>query len=88
MAMQDLDLVDVYTVKNPAIGEIICNALEAEGIPCRLDNESQAGLTGIFDIQVLVRAADADRARELIEAHVPDEMDDIETGPDADDTDE
>lgn len=86
--MEDLDLVDVYTLKNPAIAEIIKNALEAEGIPCRLDNESQAGLTGIFDIQVLVRAADADRARELIQTHVPDEMDDIETGPDADEGEE
>ena len=86
--MQDLDLVDVYTLKNPAMAEIIRNALEAEDIPCRLDNESQAGLTGIFDIQVLVRAEDAERARELIETHVHDEMDDIETGPDADDEDE
>ena len=80
--MEDLDLVDVYTLKNPAMAEIIKNALEAEGIPCRLDNKSQAGLTGIFDIQVLVRAADADRARELIQTHAADEMDDIETGPD------
>jgi hypothetical protein len=80
--MQDVDLVDVYTVKNPAIAEIIKNALEAEDIRCRLDNESQAGLTGIFDIHVLVRADDADRARELIQTHAPDEMEDIETGPD------
>jgi hypothetical protein len=85
--MQDLDLVDVYTVRNPAIAEIIKNALEAEEIPCQLDNESQAGMTGIFDIQVLVRAADADRARELIQTHV-DDMEDIDTGPDAEDADE
>ncbi len=76
--MEDLDLVSVYTLKNPAIAEIVKNAFEAEGIPCRLDNESQAGLTGIFDIQVLVRSADAVRARELIETHVPYEMDDSE----------
>jgi hypothetical protein len=67
--MDDLDLVTVYTIKNAANAEIIKNALEAEGIPCRLDNESQAGLTGIFDIAVLVRAADEARARDLILAH-------------------
>ena len=67
--MNDLDLVSVYTLKSAANAEIIKNALEAEGIPCSLDNESQAGLTGIFDISVLVRATDEARARELIEAH-------------------
>lgn len=67
--MDDLDLVTVYTLKNATNAEIIKNALEDEGIPARLDNESQAGLTGIFDIAVLVRAADEARARELIESH-------------------
>ena len=67
--MNDADLVTVYTLKSAANAEIIKNALEAEGIPCSLDNESQAGLTGIFDIGVLVRAADEARARELIEEH-------------------
>ena len=78
--MDDLELVEVYTLKNPAIAEIIKNAIEAEGIPCQLGNETQAGLTGIFDIKVLVRAADAERARELIDSHSPDEMEDIELG--------
>jgi hypothetical protein len=81
--MEALDLVSVYTIRNPATAEIVKNALEVEGIPCQLENESQAGLTGIFDIQVLVRSADADRARDLIESHISDEdeLDDIEIGP-------
>ena len=82
--MDAQDLVVVYTIKNAATAEIIKNALEAEGIPCGLDNESQAGLTGIFDIKVLVRAADEERARELIETHVHEEMDEIDTGTDLD----
>ncbi len=86
--MDEHDLVEVYSVKNSATAEIIKNALEAEDIPCRLDNESQAGLTGIFDVKVLVRASDEARARELIETHAPDEMDDIEIGEDAEDEEE
>lgn len=78
--MDDLDLVEVYSLKNPAIAEIIKNALEAEGIRCELGNETQAGMTGILDIRVFVRASDAQRARELIESHSPDEMEDIELG--------
>jgi hypothetical protein len=86
--MDEHDLVEVYSVKNPATAEIIKNALEAEDIPCRLDNESQAGLIGIFDVKVLVRAADEARARELIQTHAPDEMEDIETGEDVDEEEE
>lgn len=78
--MDDLDLVEVYSLKNPAIAEIIKNALEAEGIRCELGNETQAGMTGILDIRVFVRAVDAQRARDLIESHSPDEMEDIELG--------
>lgn len=78
--MDDLDLVEVYSLKNPAIAEIIKNALEAEGIRCELGNETQAGMTGILDIRVFVRAVDAERARELIASHSPDEMEDIELG--------
>jgi hypothetical protein len=81
--MDELDLVDVYSVKNPATAEIIKNALEVEGIPCRLENVSQGGLTGIFDVKLLVRAADEARARELIRSHETDdddEMEDIEVG--------
>jgi hypothetical protein len=82
--MDELDLIEVYSVKNLATAEIVKNALEAEGIACRLDNESQAGLTGIFDIKVLVRAADEDRARELIATHATDEMEDIEIWEESD----
>jgi hypothetical protein len=82
--MDEQDLVEVYSVKSSPAAEIIKNALEAEGIPCRLDNESQAGMTGIFDVKVLVRAADEARARELILTHAPDEMEDIEVGEEPD----
>jgi hypothetical protein len=63
------ELVSVCSVNDPAKAEIIKNALVAEGIPCRLGGEHQAGLAGIFQIDVLVRAADADRARAIIQSH-------------------
>ena len=63
------ELVTAYTLKDPFKAEIIKNALHAEGIPCELDGERQAGLSDVFDIGILVRAQDADFARKLIERH-------------------
>ena len=60
------DLVPVYTVKHANQAEIIKNFLESEGIFCAIEGEGQVGLAGILDIKLLVRAADADQARELI----------------------
>ena len=62
------ELITVYTVYDPAEADVIRNALEMEGIRCVLDNEHQAGLTGVFQIAVQVRAIDADKARRLIES--------------------
>jgi len=63
------ELVPVYTVKNPNQAEIVKNFLESEGIPCSIEGEGQVGLAGILDIKLLVRAADADKARSLIAEH-------------------
>lgn len=61
--------VTVYVLNDPYQAEIIQAALQGEGIPCELDGERQAGLSGILEIGVLVRAQDADRARRLIRRH-------------------
>ena len=63
-------IVTVYTVRDEMKGEIIKNALEAEGIPCSLGGEHQAAMTGTFDIEILVRQQDEARAREIIESHL------------------
>src|ERR1700752_612446 len=69
-AMTDIrDPVPIYTVKSANQAEIIKNFLESEGIPCSIEGEGQVGLAGILDIKLLVRAADADRARKLILQH-------------------
>ncbi len=63
------DFVKVYTVKNANQAEIVKNFLEREGIFCAIEGEGQVGLAGILDIRLLVRAADAERARQLIKEH-------------------
>ncbi len=68
--MESEELVEVYTLKNPSLAEIIKGMLQSEGIPCFIDNNTQAGLTGILDATIMVRAADADRAKKLIESHL------------------
>jgi hypothetical protein len=63
------DLVTVYTLNDPGTAEIIKQALQAEGIRCELGGQHQAALTGLFEIDVLVREADYDRALKFIESH-------------------
>ena len=63
------ELVNIYTLRDPYKAEIIKLALRAEGIPCELDGERQAGLADVLDIGILVRAKDAARARKLIKRH-------------------
>ena len=65
--MEHDDLVTVYTLQDAIKAEIIKNYLESEGIMCRLDDERQAGFTGIFEIGVLVRAT------KLIHSHLDEE---------------
>ncbi len=66
--MERQELVTVYTVNNPAIAEMFCNDLRAEGIHCMVANEGQAGLVGLtgMEIQLQVPAWDADKARKLL----------------------
>ena len=67
--MDQNELVTVYTLTDPNRGEIIKGALHAEGIACELGGEGQAGFTGLWEIEVMVRADDADRAKKIIELH-------------------
>jgi hypothetical protein len=81
--MKDDELVTVYTVTNPTQAELVRMALESEGIDAHLDGEGQGGggLVGIFDTHVVVRAADAERARAIIAFHESPEDDLPEDDP-------
>ena len=63
------ELVSVYTLNDPNKAEVIKTALKLEGIACCIDGEGQAGFTNVFDMEILVPAKDADRARAFIESH-------------------
>jgi hypothetical protein len=63
------ELVTIYTAREPTLAELIRNELEAEGIRCEVSGENQGGLAGVLNVDVLVRACDADRARLFIKEH-------------------
>ena len=64
----------VYTTNDVYEAEIIRNQLHAAGIKCELDGDSQGGFTEIVETKLLVRAGDADRARQLIERRTTDKF--------------
>jgi hypothetical protein len=72
--------VEVYSTNNANEAELICTALDGEGIPCQVTGENQAGLAGItaWPISIMVRASDHDRARAFIEDHQRRQADDAE----------
>jgi hypothetical protein len=57
------DLVPVFSTNNLTEAEILRNVVGAEGIRCELDNQNQAGLSGILEIKGLVQTQDEVRAR-------------------------
>lgn len=61
--------VPVLTLYEPTRAEFLKNMLEDEGIACEIEGENQGGLSGALIIRLMVRAADADRAREFLERH-------------------
>jgi hypothetical protein len=65
--MESQEPIEVYTVTDPTKAEMIRNALHQEGIVCEISGESQGGFSGVFEIQILTRAIDADRARAIID---------------------
>ena len=63
-----MDLVEVYTVTDPSLAEIIKATLQRDGITCWIEGENQAGFAGVLTISLLTRARDADRARRIVKS--------------------
>jgi hypothetical protein len=62
------EAVEVYRTNNPAEAKVIKTALDGEGIRCLVTGEMQGGFVGVTsEVTVVVAAADADRARKVIE---------------------
>ena len=57
------DLVSVYTVNSAPEAEIVRASLESVGIPCQIGGESQAGLAGVLEIDILTHVSDVEKAR-------------------------
>lgn len=66
--MEQDELMTIEKVTDPGYAEVVRVALQAAGIRCELDGEHQAGFTGTFEIGIMVRAKDADRALKIIES--------------------
>jgi len=61
-----MKLIEVYSVTDPNLAEIIKAALQRDGISCWIDGENQAGLSGVLNINLLTRAKDVDSALRII----------------------
>lgn len=61
-----MQLVEVYSVTDPNVAEIIKASLQREGISCWIEGENQAGLAGVLSITLLTRAKDADHAHRIV----------------------
>jgi hypothetical protein len=69
--MQD-DVVRLATTVNPAEAHLWCNALEAEGIQCKVVGDLLEGALGGTEAgkaEVWVRRDDLARAQALLDAH-------------------
>lgn len=73
-------LETVYSTTNVMEAEFIKMTLEGEGIRCMLENELQAGYTGVFEVKVDVMSPNVDRAKKIIEEihHSTESKDDSE----------
>lgn len=65
------ELKVVYTTNDPNTAEILRVALQGEGIKCEIEGENQGGFAGtnFAKIDLVVRAADYERARLFVESH-------------------
>ncbi|WP_437192447.1 putative signal transducing protein [Planctomicrobium sp. SH527] len=60
-------LIPIYKSSDIGRAEVIRIALEESGIRCALENELQAGLSGILQCRLLVLSSDFEAAREIID---------------------
>lgn len=70
--MKHDDPIVVYTLHDPIRAEIIRNDLIANGVQCQLSGinfSEQLPGSPLQEVQVLVKAEDAGKARKLIEKH-------------------
>ena len=67
---EDLDLKTLIKLTDANLAEILKLALADEEIPCVIEGEHQAGLTGVFQIRVLVPNKDLAHAEQILQEHL------------------
>lgn len=67
--MSEEALVPIYTTTNLSKAEVIRATLEGEGIRCEIENEHQAGFTGVTEMRLFVLESDKDAAVRFIALH-------------------
>jgi hypothetical protein len=67
--MAEEALVPVYQSADIGRAEVIRAALEDAGIHCALENELQAGFSGVLQCRLLVLQSDVPAAQEFINEH-------------------
>ena len=67
----DERLIPIYQTTDVGRAEILRAALDGEGIEAFIDNEHQAGLSGVLQCRVLVRASDEAAAQQFVDEHEP-----------------
>ena len=65
----DQELVTIYQAHDELDAEVVKIALAEEGIAGVVDNQHQAGLTGVLPVHLLVSSGDAEQARQFIRNH-------------------
>lgn len=64
--MSEHELISVFTTRDAMRAQMIQMALQEQDIPAEVENLHQAALTGVLEVKVNVRAADADQAKQII----------------------
>ena len=65
-----LNLTTLIKLTDSNLAEILKLALADEEIECVIEGEHQAGLTGVFQIRVLVPQKDLAHAEQILQEHV------------------
>ncbi len=71
--MKHDDVMVLCTVHDPVLAEIIRNDLEANGIQAQVSGDNfSAQLPGnpMQEVEIMVKAADAGRAKKLVDKHL------------------
>ncbi len=81
-----LNLTTLIKLNDGNLAEILKLALADEEIECVIEGEHQAGLTGVFQIRVLVPQKDLSHAEQILQEHIARMEEDAKQPDDSEDS--